>query len=70
MPALNATTTAVFASTGLSATTIYNLFVGLIGTAVDFVLWMVQVYWPFLLVLAFIGLVWGLAKRFLGMGRM
>jgi len=69
MPTLTSTSTAVFTSIGLSASTIYSIFVGLIGTAVDFGLWLIQVSWPFLLGLAFIYLMYRLAHKFTGLGR-
>jgi len=69
MPALSGTTTAVFNSIGLTAGDIYDTFVGLIGTAVDFGLFLIQVSWPFLLGVGFIYLMWRLAHKFLGMGR-
>lgn len=69
MPTLNATTTAVFSSVGITAADIYAVFTGLIGTAVSFGLWMIQVSWPFLLAIGFIYLMWRLAHKFLGMGR-
>jgi len=69
MPSLDATTTAVFASTGLSASTIYNVFSALVGSAVAFLLWMIQVAWPYLLVIAFILLMWKLANKYLHVGR-
>jgi len=69
MPTLDATTTAAFTATGLNATTIYTVFVGLTQSAVSFGLWLVQVSWPFLLVVAFIYLMWSLAHKFLGFGR-
>jgi len=69
MPTLNATTSAVFSDVGISALDIYNVFVGLVGTAVDFGLWLVQVSWPFLLAIAFIYLMWRLAHKFTGFGR-
>lgn len=69
MPTLNATTTAVFESVGIEASDIYSTFTSLIGTAVSFGLWLVQVSWPFLLGLAFIYLMWRLAHKFLGFGR-
>lgn len=65
MPALSASTTAVFSSVGLTAADIYAVFTGLIGTGVSFILWLVQVTWPFLLVLAFISLMYGLAHKYL-----
>jgi len=69
MPTLDATTTAVFASVGLSASTIYSTFVGLVGSAVSFGLWLVEVSWPFLLAIAFIYLMGRLAHKFTGFGR-
>lgn len=69
MPALNATTTAVFDSVGISASTIYTTFTGLIGTAVSFGLWLVQVSWPFWLAIGFLYLMYRLATKFTGMGR-
>jgi len=69
MPTLTASTTAVFTSTGLTASTIYDVFRALIGTAVDFGLFLVQVAWPFLLVIGFIYLMWRLAHKFTGLGR-
>jgi len=69
LPTLTATTTATFNSIGLSASTIYNVFVALVGSAVDFGLFLVQVSWPFLLGIAFIYLMWRLAHKFTGFGR-
>jgi len=69
MPTLDATSTAVFTSIGLNATTIYNIFVGLVGSAVSFGLWLVQVSWPFLLALGLIYLLWRIAHKFMGFGR-
>jgi len=69
MPTLTATTTAVFTSIGLSASTIYDVFKGLVGSAVDFGLFLVQVSRPFLLGIAFIYLMWKLAHKFTGFGR-
>jgi len=69
MPTLNATTTAVFDSVGLSASDIYSVFTTLIGTAVSFMLWLIQVSWPFLLAIGFIYLMYRLAHKFTGFGR-
>lgn len=69
MPTLSASTTAVFTSIGLTASDIYNVFTGLVGTAVSFMLWMIQVSWPFLLGIAFIYLMYRLAHKFTGFGR-
>jgi len=69
MPSLNASTTAVFSAIGLDASSIYAVFVGLVGSAVSFGLWLVQVSWPFMLGIAFIYLMWRLAHKFTGFGR-
>ena len=69
MPTLDATSSAVFNSVGLNATTIYSVFTGLVGSAVAFGLWLIQVSWPYLLVLGFIYLMWRLAHKFMGFGR-
>lgn len=69
LPTLSASSTAVFTSIGLTASSIYSVFVGLIGTAVDFMLWLIQVGWPFLLGIAFIYLMKRMAYRFVGFGR-
>lgn len=69
MPTLNASTTAVFNAIGLVPGDIYAIFVGLVGTAVSFGLWLIQVSWPFLLGIAFIFLMWRLAHKFMGFGR-
>lgn len=65
MPALASSSEAVFTSVGLTASDIYAIFIGLIGTGVDFSLWLIQVSWPFLLAAAFIYLMWRLASKFL-----
>jgi len=54
MPTLDATTTAVFASVGISASTIYNFFVLIFNQALVVGLWLVQAIWPFLLVVGII----------------
>jgi len=64
MPTLDATTTAVFTSVGLNAETIYDIFVSLVGSAVSFGLWLVQVSWPFLLCM-FLHLLWVLLYKYL-----
>jgi len=69
MPALDASTTAVFSSVGLSASSIYAVFTGLVGSAVAFGLWLIQVAWPFMLVIGLIYLLWGIARRFMHIGR-
>jgi len=65
MPTLSASSSAIFTSVGLDASSIYSIFTGLIGTSVDFAMWLIQVSWPFLLGIAFIYLMWKLASKFL-----
>jgi len=69
MPTLDATSSAVMASVGLNASSIYATFVSLIGTAVSFSLWLIQVSWPFLLAIGLIRLLWGLAHKYHFFGR-
>jgi len=69
MPSLDATTTAVFSSIGINASAIYSIFVTLVGQAVSFGLFLVQVSWPFMLGIAFIYLMWRMAHKFTGFGR-
>jgi len=69
MPTLSATSSAVFSDVGLDPSDVYETFTALIGTAVDFGLWLVQVAWPFYLTIGFIYLVYHLARKFTGLGR-
>lgn len=69
MPTMSASTTAVFSSVGLTASTIYGVMTSLIGTAVDFGLWLIQLSLPFLLVLGFIYLIVRIMYKFTGLGR-
>lgn len=69
MPTLSATSSAVFSSVGLDANVIYTTMTGLIGTAIDFGLWLVELSLPFLLVLGFIYLIVRLMYKFTGLGR-
>lgn len=69
MPSMGATTTAVFTAIGLDASAIYDTMVGLIGTGIDFGLWLVQVSFPFFLGLGFIYLMYKLVWKFTGLGR-
>jgi len=64
MPTLDATTTAVFTAVGISASSIYAVFLNLVGIGISFILWLMQVAWPFLLVLAFIGMLFGIALAY------
>jgi len=69
MPTLSGTTSAVFASVGLDAEDIYDTLVALISTSLDFGLWLIQVGWPFLLVVGFVYAMYRIAHTFLGLGR-
>jgi hypothetical protein len=69
LPTPDATTSAQFDALGLSYTSIYGVFATLASTSVSFGLWLVQVAWPFLLIVGFIFLMWRLAHRFTGFGR-
>lgn len=50
MPTLDATTSAVLASVGVSGPTLYSFFTGIFGQALAVGIWLVQAIWPFLLV--------------------
>jgi len=69
MPTLSASSSAVFTAVGLNASDIYAVFIALIGTAVSFGLWLVQVSWPFMLAIGFIYLMWRIAHKFMSVGR-
>jgi len=69
LPTLDATTTAVFASTGLNAATIYSTLIALLGTGLSFGLWLIQVMFPILLVTGFVFAVVSVIYRFTGLGR-
>jgi len=69
LPSMTASTSAVFSSIGLDSEMIYGVFQGIVGVAVDFGLFLVQISWPFLLGIAFIYLMWRLAHKFMGFGR-
>jgi len=66
MPTLDATSSAVFASVGISASTIYNVFVTLVQMTVAFSLWLIQVVWPFLLAIIFIYALWRIIHMYRG----
>jgi len=66
---MDATTTAIFSSVGLDATTIYDTLVALISTSLSFGLWLIQVGWPFMLIAGFIYLMVRVSHKFTGLGR-
>jgi uncharacterized membrane protein len=57
MPTLDATTSAVLSTVGISGTTIYTFFYGIFGQAIFVGLWLIQLIWPFLLVIGILVLV-------------
>lgn len=69
MPTLSATSTALFTSLGLTASSIYNTFISMIGTAVDFGMWSIQVALAPLLIIGFLYFMWRMIRRFMGFGR-
>jgi hypothetical protein len=69
MPILDATTTAVFDSVGITATSLYTMLQTLIGMSISFGIWLIELTFPFLLVLAFIGVIVGLVYAFLHFGK-
>jgi len=50
MPSLDATTTAVLSSVGVSGASLYTFLTTLFSQALSVGLWLVQAIWPFLLV--------------------
>lgn len=50
MPTLDATTTAVLSSVGVSGSTLYGFLTTIFGQALNVGIWLVQAVWPFLLV--------------------
>jgi len=50
MPTLDATTTSVLASVGVTGTTLYSFLTTIFSQALSVGIWLVQAIWPFLLV--------------------
>jgi len=50
MPTIDATTTAVLSSVGVSGSTLYGFFTNIFSQALSVGIWLVQAIWPFLLV--------------------
>jgi hypothetical protein len=69
LPPLNDNTASVFAAVNLNPTEIYGTFTSLVGVAVSFGLWLIQVAWPFILVMAFILVIWQIANKYRRIGR-
>jgi len=69
LPTLDATTTAVFASIGINPSTVYSVFTALVSTTVSFLLWLVQVTWPFLLGILLILALWRIIHYYRGTAR-
>jgi len=51
---MDATTTAVLSSVGVTGGTLYSFFTTIFGQALNVGLWLVQAIWPFLLVIGII----------------
>lgn len=50
MPTIDATTTAVLASVGVTGTTLYSFLQNIFSQGLSVGIWLVQAIWPFLLV--------------------
>jgi len=65
MPTLDATTSAVLASTGVSGSTLYSFLQVIFGQALNVGIWLVEAIWPFLLVVGIIALFVKVASKML-----
>jgi len=62
---MDATTTAVFTSVGISATTLTAFLSTVFNQALLFLIWTLETIWPFLLVLGLVGVIIGIAYAML-----
>lgn len=62
---MDATTTAVFASAGVSPSTLTNFLQTVFNQALLFLIYTIELVWPFLLVLGLIGVIVGIAYAML-----
>jgi len=69
MPTVDATTSAVLASVGVSGSTLYAFLVAIFGQALSVGIWLVQAIWPFLLVAGILTLFVKVAGKMLGWHR-
>lgn len=58
---MDATTTAIFNSVGISGTTLNTFLSTIFGQSVSFMIYTFQAVWPYLLVLGLIGVIVGIA---------
>lgn len=65
MPTLDATTTSVLASVGVSGATLYGFFTTIFGQALSVGIWLVEAVWPFLLVVGILVLFVAVASKML-----
>jgi len=66
---MDATTTAVFASAGVTPSTLTGFLQVVFNQALLFMIYIVETVWPFLLVLGLIGVIIGIAYAMLHKGR-
>jgi len=69
MPVLDATSSAAFASAGVSASSLYTWTSGLFGQGYALLLWITQAIFPFLLVIGVVGVFLGIVYAMLHMNR-
>jgi len=69
MPSVDATTTAVLASVGVSSTTLYTFLTLIFSQALSVGIWLVEAIWPFLLVVGILTLFAKVASKMLGWHR-
>jgi len=69
MPTVTGTTSAVLASVGVDATTLYSFFTTIFGQALSVGIWLVQAIWPFLLVVGILVLFVKVAGKMLHWNR-
>jgi hypothetical protein len=69
MPALDATTTAAFSAAGISPTTLYTWVQYMFSYSISVGIWIFEAMLPFLLILAFIGILTGIVFAIVRWGR-
>jgi hypothetical protein len=65
MPTLDATTSAVLLSVGVSGATLYSFLATIFGQALSVGIWLVEAIWPFLLVVGILVLFVSVASKML-----
>jgi len=66
---MDATTTAIFASAGVSPSTLTTFLTTVFNQGISFMIYTFQTVWPYLLVLALIGVIIGIAYGALRLSR-